>query len=354
MKLVIFGLAVSSSWGNGHAVLWRALIRAFAERGHQTVFFERDVPYYAQYRDLTSLEGGQLVLYADWKEALPRARRELADADAGIVTSYCPDALTATELVLNAPGLHVFYDLDAPVTLTRLASGQPVSYIGPGGLAPFDLVLSYTGGIALTALRQQLGAQRVAPLYGSVDPHRYQPAERSDTRRAALSYLGTYAEDRQSALGALFIEPARLRPAAHFIIGGAQYPSDFPWTDNIFFLRHVAPDRHPRFYAAARMTLNVTRQAMAALGWCPSGRLFEAGACAAPIISDWWDGLDEFFLPGREVLIARTTDDVLAALEMSDTGLNSIGAAARERTLAQHTAGHRAAELETLLSQRWE
>jgi spore maturation protein CgeB len=353
MKLVIFGLAVSSSWGNGHAVLWRALIRAFAELGHQTVFFERDVPYYAQHRDVTSLEGGQLVLYDDWKQALPRARRELADADAGMVTSYCPDALTATKLVLDAPGLHVFYDLDAPVTLTRLASGQPVSYIGPSGLAPFDLVLSYTGGNALTALHQQLGAQRVAPLYGSVDPRHYQPAERPDTR-AALSYLGTYAEDRQPALEALFIEPARLRPDERFIIGGAQYPSDFPWTENAFFLRHVAPDQHPRFYAAARMTLNVTRQAMAALGWCPSGRLFEAGACAAPIISDWWEGLDEFFLPSREILIATTTDDVLTALDTSDAELNSIGAAARERTLAQHTAEHRAAELETLLSQRGE
>jgi spore maturation protein CgeB len=354
MKLVIFGLAVSSSWGNGHAVLWRALIRAFAERGHETVFFERDEPYYAQHRDLTSLEGGQLVLYDDWKEALPRARRELADAHAGMVTSYCPDALTAAELVLNAPGLHVFYDLDTPVTLTRLASGQPVNYIGPNGLAPFDLALSYTGGSALTALRQQLGAQRVAPLYGSVDPRRYQPVEQADTRRAALSYLGTYAEDRQSALEALFIEPARLRPDANFIIGGAQYPSNFPWTENIFFLRHVAPDQHPRFYAAARLTLNVTRQAMTALGWCPSGRLFEAGACAAPIISDWWEGLDEFFLPGREILIARTTDDVLAALDVSDAELNSIGAAARERTLTRHTAENRAAELETLLAQRWE
>lgn len=350
MKLVIFGLAVSSSWGNGHAVLWRALIRAFAERGHQAVFFERDVPYYAQHRDVTSLEGGRLVLYDDWKEVLPQARRELADADAGMVTSYCPDALPATEIVLNAPGLHVFYDLDAPVTLTRLASGQPVSYIGPNGLAPFDLVLSYTGGTALTALHQRLGAQRVAPLYGSVDARRYQSADRPDTRRAALSYLGTYAEDRQSALKALFIEPARLRPDAHFIIGGAQYPGDFPWTENIFFLRHVTPDQHPWFYAGARVTLNVTRQAMAALGWCPSGRLFEAGACAAPIISDWWEGLDEFFLPGREILIARTTDDVLAALEISDAELAAIAAAAQERTLAQHTAEHRAEELETLLS----
>lgn len=349
MKLVIFGLSVSSSWGNGHAVLWRALIRAFAERGHRTVFFERDVPYYAEHRDLTSLDGGRLILYDDWAEVWPRAQSELADADAGMVTSYCPDALAATELVISAPGLHVFYDLDAPVTLTRLAAGQLVDYIGPEGLAPFDLVLSYTGGSALSALRQRLSARRVAALYGSVDPRRYRPAEKPE-RRAALSYLGTYAEDRQPALEALFIEPARLRPGQRFIIGGAQYPSDFPWAANIDFARHVAPQEHPRFYAAARLTLNVTRQAMAALGWCPSGRLFEAGACAAPIISDWWEGLDEFFDPGREILVATTTEDVVAALEMSDAELAAIGAAARDRTLSDHTAERRAAELEMLLS----
>jgi spore maturation protein CgeB len=145
MKLVIFGLAVSSSWGNGHAVLWRGLIRAFGALGHHTVFFERDVPYYAQNRDLTVLEGGRLVLYDDWEKVLPEAKRELAGGDAGIVTSYCPDALAATEVVLGAPTLHLFYDLDTPVTLSQLAEGRAVTYIGPDGLAPFDLVLSIRG-----------------------------------------------------------------------------------------------------------------------------------------------------------------------------------------------------------------
>jgi spore maturation protein CgeB len=351
MKLVIFGLSVSSSWGNGHAVLWRALIRAFAERGHRSVFFERDVPYYAQNRDLTSLEGGRLVLYSDWGEALPEAKRELADADAGMVTSYCPDALTATDLVLDAPGLRIFYDLDTPVTLANLAAGEEVAYIGPDRLTPFDLVLSYTGGTALTALGQRLGAKRVSPLYGSVDPDRYRPAAAPERGRAALSYLGTYADDRQDALNALLVEPARQRPQARFIIGGAQYPNDFPWTENIFFFRHLASYQHPEFYASARLTLNVTRRAMAGFGWCPSGRLFEAGACGTPIISDWWDGLDQFFVPDREILIARTTDDVLAALDRDDADLAAIGTAAREGTLARNTAAHRAAELEALLSQ---
>jgi spore maturation protein CgeB len=343
---------VSSSWGNGHAVLWRALIRAIGKRGHRSVFFEREVPYYAQNRDLTSLEGGKLVLYSSWQEVLSEARRELSDADAGVVTSYCPDALAATDLLLDAPCLHVFYDLDTPATLAQLAAGKQVSYIRPDGLAPFDLVLSYTGGAALLALRQRLGAGRVAPLYGSVDPDRYEPAPAPGQQRAALSYLGTYAGDRQDALETFFLEPARRRPRAHFIIGGAQYPNDFPWTGNVFFFRHLSSYQHPQFYASARLTLNVTRRAMAAYGWCPSGRLFEASACATPIISDWSEGLDEFFDPDREILIARTTDDVVAALDRHDAELAAIGIAARERTLAAHTADHRAAELEALLSRR--
>ena len=350
MKLVVFGLSVSSSWGNGHAVLWRALIRALTRNGHFIVFYERDVPWYAQHRDLYEIEGGRLVLYPSWDQIRPDARRELADADAAMVTSYCPDGIDATELVLDAPGLHVFYDLDTPVTLARLAAGEPLEAIGARGLAPFDLVLSYTGGGALTALTERLGARRVAPLYGSVDPERYRPALRPDEPRAGLSYLGTYAADRQEAVEALFLEPARQRPGLRFIIGGAQYPQDFAWTDNIFFWQHVAQGDHPRFYAAARTTLNVTRRAMAESGWCPSGRMFEAAACASPIVSDWWDGLDEFFVPGREVMIVRTTEDVLATLDLSDAEMNRIGEAARARALADHTAGRRSEELVALLS----
>jgi spore maturation protein CgeB len=349
MKLVVFGLSVSSSWGNGHAVLWRALIRSLGAQGHCTVFFERDVPYYAENRDLTELPGGSLILYRDWSEVAFEAKRQLAEADTAIVTSYCPDALAAADLVFSGRALRVFYDLDSPVTLARLSCGEPVAYLGAEGLAGFDLVLSYAGGGALIALREHLGARRVAPLYGCVDPEHYHPAPPPGGARAALSYLGTYAEDRQSELIRLFLDPARQRPNRRFIIGGAQYPEGFPWLPNVFFERHVSPSAHSRFYAAARSTLNVTRAAMAACGWCPSGRLFEAAACATPILSDWWDGLGEFFDPGTEIIVVRTTEDVLAALELSDRELAAIGAAARGRALAEHSSDRRALELSRLL-----
>jgi spore maturation protein CgeB len=350
MKLVIFGLTISSSWGNGHATLWRGLCRALARRGHTVVFFERDVPYYADNRDLTQLPGGELVLYTEWEDALPAARRHLADADVAMVTSYCPDGIAATRLVLDSPAeTRVFYDLDTPVTLDALRTGTPVPYIGEDGLRDFDLVLSYTGGSALTQLRDVLGARRVAPLYGHVDPEVHRPVAPVEGWSADLSYLGTYAADRQRTLELLLTEPARLRPEHRFVIGGALYPADFPWTPNIFFLRHLPPADHPAFFCSSRLTLNVTRRAMAEMGYCPSGRLFEAAACGVPILSDSWEGLDTFFRPGEEILIAASTGEALEAIAKSPAELGRIAEAARERTLAEHTSDRRAAELERLL-----
>lgn len=350
MKLVIFGLTLSSSWGNGHATLWRGLCRALIARGHRVVFFERDVPYYSAHRDLHELPGGELALYSDWEAVLPQARRELADADVAITTSYCPDAIDAAQLMHGSDALRVFYDLDTPVTFARLDAGESVGYLDGSGLADFDLVLSYTGGAALDALQVRLGARRVAPLYGSVDSTEHRPVPLVENYRADLSYLGTYAADRQAALEQLFLEPARQRPEQRFVIGGAQYPADFPWVSNVFFVQHLPPAEHPAFFCSSRLTLNVTRRAMAEMGYCPSGRLFEAAACGVPLLSDAWDGLDEFFTPGEEILLADNTADALAALDLSDSELRRIARAARERVLAEHTASHRASELEALLS----
>jgi spore maturation protein CgeB len=347
MRLVICGLTISSSWGNGHATLWRALVAALARRGHHVTFFERDVPYYAAHRDLDRLAHGALVLYDRWESVLPQVRRALAEADVAMVTSYCPDAPAATRLLEDEGGgaLRTFYDLDTPVTLARLDAGEPVDYLPPEGLGAFDLVLSYTGGGALDALRTRLGARRVAPLYGSVDPDVHRPAAPRDDWRCDLSYIGTWAADRQAAVDALFLAPARARPAARFVLAGSQYPADFPWSDNLWYLAHLPPADHPAFYASSRLTLNVTRGAMAAMGWCPSGRLFEAAACGVPILTDWWAGLDAFFTPGAEIVVAHDTADALAALDRPDADLQAIARRARERTLDEHTADRRAEEL---------
>lgn len=353
MKIVIFGLTISSSWGNGHATLWRGLCKHLARCGHSIVFFERDVPYYAGARDLHQLPGGQLQLFSNWEDVRPLARGALHDADIAIVTSYCPDAIAATELTLaEGRAVPVFYDLDTPITLARLKAGEVVPYIGPRGLRDFALVLSFTGGQHIAdEFRDRLGARDVRPLYGHVDTAIHRPVPPQPHYRADLSYLGTYSADRQVALETLFVAPARVRQDLRFLIGGAQYPDDFPWSSNIYFVQHLPPSEHASFFASSRLTLNVTRRAMAEMGWCPSGRLFEAAACGAPLLSDNWPGIEEFFAPGEEILITRDENDTLAALTTADAELQRIARRAYERTMDQHTSDKRAGELISLLEQ---
>lgn len=353
MRFVIFGLSISSTWGNGHATLWRGLLKAMARRGHTVAFYERDLPYYASARDEWEIPSSvSLHLYDSWDSIRPEAERELAIADVAICTSYCPDGIVASRLILDSGAMvRAFYDLDTPVTLDAIQAGEAVPYLPSEGLADFDIVLSYTGGRALNELQLSLGARAVAALYGSVDPTTHTPIAARQEFRAALSYLGTYAADRQAALEELFVEPARRAPQLRFALAGAQYPAEFPWSSNIFFLRHLPPSAHPGLFCSSRATLNVTRRAMAQYGYCPSGRLFEAAACGAPVLSDEWDGLDNFFTPGKEILYVRSADDVLAALELSDAELARIAEAARFRTLQEHTAEHRVAELEAICNQ---
>jgi len=349
MKLAVFGLTISSSWGNGHATLWRGLCRALGERGHRVTFFERDVPYYAAHRDSITPEGCDLRLYGVWDDARDQVLRETCDADFAIVTSYCPDAREAAALMTDTGTRCVFYDMDTPITLDAVERGLAVPYLPDNGLRDFDLVLSFTGGLALERLQSLLGARRVAPLYGSVDPivHHATPAVRR--LQCDLSYIGTYAADRQPSLDRLFFGPARRRPDARLMLAGSQYPQDFTWEPNVFYLTHLPPGDHAAFYSSSAWTLNVTRTAMAALGYCPSGRLFEAAACGTPIITDNWAGLDEFFTPGYDLLVAETTEDVIAAMDMSEWDRRGIGARARSRALDCHTATVRVHELEHLL-----
>jgi spore maturation protein CgeB len=347
VRIVIFGLTISSSWGNGHATLWRGLCKHLVQLGHTIVFFERDTPYYAGARDVSELPGGELKLFSDWESVRPVARQDLRDADVAIVTSYCPDAVAATDLILTeGRALPVFYDLDTPVTLSRIVAGETVPYIGPRGLADFDLVLSFTGGPRISEeFRSRLGARHIEPLYGHVDTDIHRPVAPQPHYRADLSYLGTYSDDRQRTLEAMFVAPARNRHDLRFLIGGAQYPDDFPWSPNIYFVRHLPPSEHAAFFASSRLTLNVTRRAMAQMGWCPSGRLFEAAACGVPLLSDSWEGIETFFAPGDEILLAKDEDDTLAALAMPDAELQRIARRGRERIMDRHTSDKRANEL---------
>jgi spore maturation protein CgeB len=352
VRFAIFGLTISSAWANGHATPWRGLLKSLAQQGHRAVFFERDVDYYAAHRDLAEPDFCQLVLYRDWQDIAAQACIALAEADVGIVTSYCPDGLAACRLVLDAPGvLRVFYDLDTPITLRALEEnglavpgGAP--YLTPDLITEFDLYLSFTGGPVLEELKSRWGARRTAALYGSVDPRLHAPvSDPPEAFRCALGYLGTYSADRQPRLEQLLLQPARERPEERFFVVGSLYPSDICWPANVTTHWHLDPHEHPAFYSANRLTLSITRQAMLHWGFTPSGRLFEAAACGTPVLTDPWPGLDDFFEPGAEILVADTSQDVRAALSRSESELKRIGQRARERALTQHTGAQRAREL---------
>ena len=344
LDIVVFGLSITSAWGNGHATTYRALLRALAERGHTVRFFERDMPWYAKHRDLPDPPYARTVLYSSLAELRERLGKEI-HADLVMIGSYVPEAVRLAEWLLpRATGLTAFYDIDTPVTVGHLESGE-CEYLTRGLVPRFDLYFSFAGGPLLERLRTHFGARRPRPLYCSVDPRDYYPVRAA--RRYRLGYLGTYSADRQPALERLLLEPARRLPRARFCVAGAQYPKDIDWPGNVLRVEHLAPAAHRDFYNSQHFTLNVTRARMVADGHAPSVRLFEAAACEVPIITDEWPGLEEFFVPGREVLVARTTDDALRLLDqMDDEEAARIAWRAREKVLLAHTATVRAMELE--------
>ncbi|WP_425229918.1 CgeB family protein [Sphingomonas sp.] len=346
MKLVVLGLSLSSSWGNGHATTFRALLQAFASRGHDVIFLERDVPWYAGQRDLADPGWCRLAFYRDLA-ALERWAPEVAAADAVVVGSYVPDGVAAGQWVQRtARGTTAFYDIDTPVTLAKLERGD-CDYLSPELIPGYDVYLSFTGGPTLDRLERHYRSPAARALYCSVDPRAYRST--GAAKRWDLSYLGTYSDDRQPPLTRLLIDAARAAPAKRFVVAGPQYPAGIDWPANVQRIEHLPPAEHAAFYSASRWTLNVTRADMIARGWSPSVRLFEAAACATPIVSDWWEGLDQLFAPDREIVLAATAAGVLAALDRADA--TAIGEAGRARVLAAHTADHRAAELERYLGE---
>ncbi|HZG09603.1 MAG TPA: glycosyltransferase [Allosphingosinicella sp.] len=347
MKLVVFGLSLSSSWGNGHATTFRALLKAFAARGHDILFLERDVPWYAGNRDHADPAYCRLEYYQDLA-GLEHWREEIEGADAVIVGSYVPEGVAVGQWVqAHARGVSAFYDIDTPVTLAKLERGD-FEYLSPDTIPGYDVYLSFTGGPTLRHIEQRYGAPAARALYCSVDPEAYPALD--VPKKWDLTYLGTYSPDRQPTLETLLIAAARALPDCRFAVAGPQYLEGIDWPANVDRIEHLPPADHPAFYCASRFTLNVTRADMIAAGWSPSVRLFEAAACAVPVISDSWEGLDSLFAPGREIQLAASTDQVVDLLRHTNAAdAAAMGRAAQARVLGGHTAADRARELETAL-----
>ncbi len=348
MDIVIVGLSITSSWGNGHATTYRCLVRELSRRGHRVTFLERDVPWYARERDLPKASYCDIHLYPDVDFLRAEHAERIRDADVVIVGSWVPDGAEIGEWVSRAArGLIAFYDIDTPVTLARLQRNE-CPYLSRELIPRYHLYLSFTGGPTLKRLEKQLGSPCARALHCAVDPEAYHPE--AVEKRWDLGYLGTYSPDRQPALEQLMLAPARSWDQGRFVVGGPLYPDDIRWPRNVELIPHVAPADHRRFYNEQRFTLNITRADMVAAGYSPSVRLFEAAACGAAVISDAWEGLEDFFEPGTEILVARGSGDAHRLLrDMPVAEREAVGRGARERVLRGHTAAHRAAELESHL-----
>jgi spore maturation protein CgeB len=345
MRIVILGLSITSSWGNGHATTYRGLVRELVRLGHELLFLERDQPWYASNRDLAEPPYGRTALYASVDELRERFGGEVRDADLVIVGSYVPEGVAVGDWVQQqARGVKAFYDIDTPVTLAKLGRGD-FEYLAPEQIAGYDLYLSFTGGPTLRRLENEYGSPDARVLYCSFDPELYYPEPQ--VMSWDLGYMGTFSDDRQPTVDRLLLQAARRLPESRFIIAGPQYPDTAAWPPNVKHQPHLPPSEHRRFYCSQRFTLNVTRAHMIEAGWSPSVRLFEAAACGTPIVSDRWAGIETLLVPGEEILLVDGTADVLAALRTGEEERLRIAERARMRILAEHTAAHRAAELES-------
>lgn len=351
MKIVIFGLAITSSWGNGHATTYRSLCKALARRGHAIHFVEKDLEWFRNNRDLPHPQFCTVHYYDEWQQGARSLLRLSKDADVIVIGSYFPDAIAATAALFDS-GIEpvVFYDIDTPITLAELRARGSATYLDGAHIPHYAAYLSFTGGPVLRELEEEFGARCALPFYCSVDPEIYRPTRIRAEYRSEMSYLGTFAQDRQPKLMQLLNDPAKAMPQSRFIVAGAQYPATLDWASNVERITHLSPPEHPAFYSSARFTLNLTRDNMIEAGFSPSVRLFEASACGAAIVSDAWKGLDHFLTPGREVLLPKDAYEMTEILRnFPEDDRRRMGLNARERILAQHTASHRAIQFEEML-----
>jgi spore maturation protein CgeB len=345
LDIVILGLSITSSWGNGHATTFRGLVRELDKKGHRVTFLERDVPWYASNRDLPNPPFCKTILYSSLEELKDQHADLIQQADLVIVGSYVPEGVAVGAFVTNiSEGVTAFYDIDTPVTLAKLKRGD-FEYLHPSLIPKYQLYLSFTGGPTLQRIEQLYGSPAARAFYCSFDPELYYPE--AMPVKWDLGYLGTYSDDRQPPLQRLMLDAAQQLNNKQFVVAGPQYPQSIQWGANVERIEHLPPSEHRAFYNSQRFTMNITRADMIKAGYSPSVRLFEAAACGTPIISDYWDGIDSIFEIGTEILISKSAEDTVSYLtHISEEERKAIGERARQKVLSYHTAAHRAMELE--------
>jgi len=351
MKIAFYGSSLLSSWWNGAATYYRGLLRDLAGRGYEITFYEPDAYERQQHRDMEPQPWAKSVVYPATADGLRSVLEQAPAADVVVKASgvgVFDDELISGIIEHSRPGaLKIFWDVDAAATLDEMREDgdHPVRK----ALPHLDLVLTYGGGPPVIEAYEGFGARRCVPIYNALDPATHHPVAPDQRFAADLSFLGNRLPDREARVEQFFLEPAAALPERRFLIGGNGWESK-PMPANVRHLGHVFTHEHNAFNCTPLAVLNVARDSMANIGFSPATRVFEAAGAAACLITDAWEGIEQFLIPDEEVLVARDGRDVVEHVRtLTPERARAIGGAALKRVHAEHTYAHRGAQVDALL-----
>jgi len=352
MRIAFFGSSLVSAYWNGACTYYRGIVRALDARGHRVVFYEPDAFDRQAHRDIKDPPWAEVVVYEPSDE---RAVREVvADAAAadvvvkasgvGVFDAVLEEAVAG----LEGPEARIFWDVDAPATLASM-EGDPENPLRE--LIPaYDMVFTYGGGQPVIDRYAALGARSCTPIYNALDPETHHPEPPRPELACELAFLGNRLPDREARVEEFFFRAVEALPERTFLLGGNGWEDRVAGLGNVLYLGHVPPGDHNALNRSALAVLNVSRESMAANGWSPATRVFEAAGAGACLISDEWEGVEDFLAPDEEVLVARDGAEVAELLAGLDPErARAIGEAALERVLTEHTYDRRAEQVEAIL-----
>ncbi|HWD00710.1 MAG TPA: glycosyltransferase [Candidatus Sulfopaludibacter sp.] len=354
MQIAFFGSSLVSAYWNGAATYYRGIVRALHGRGHHVTFFEPDAYNRQQHRDMADPPWATVVVYEATEQGVRRALDQARGADmivkasgVGVFDEFLEAAVA--DLKCEARTV-VFWDVDAPATLDRVHANSADRFLA---LIPqYDVIFTYGGGVPVMAAYRALGARECVPIYNALDPETHFPVAPDARYEGDLAFLGNRLPDREKRVEDFFLAAAAQLPERRFLLGGAGWDGK-PMPPNVRYLNHVYTCDHNALNSTARTVLNISRDSMASYGFSPATRVFEAAGAAACLITDAWQGIDLFFEPGKEILVARDGNEVACHLiGLSSERARSVGQAAYRRVLAEHTYAHRAVEVEQVLEGR--
>jgi spore maturation protein CgeB len=353
LKIAFFGSSIVSAYWNGAATYYRGIVKALHKMGHEVTFYEPDIYERQKHRDIDDPDWCNVVVYPEDKVTLQGLLREASEANViikasgvGAFDDFLEDAVVQLK---NEDNLIIFWDVDAPATLDRIESNSSDPF---NALIPkYDFVLTYGGGQPVIDAYEKNGAKKCIPIYNALDTETHFPVAPQSQFEGTLAFLGNRLPDREKRVEEFFIKPAKHLPQEKFILGGSGW-ADKSMPGNIKYAGHVYTKDHNAFNCTPRAVLNISRNSMAKFGFSPATRVFEAAGAGACIITDYWKGIEAFFEPGEEILVANNGQEVEKILaSLSSKKAEQIGEAAYKKVLAKHTYEHRAELLEAVISE---